>query len=91
MKEIDAPSKLERKAVQNIIKAFENAKYTDEDEGRKVADIFLQVSLFLLLEHSSGVKEWADSVSLNVMRVGDSMTEGGVDVLVEADNNGTIH
>jgi len=91
MKAVDAPSKLERKAVQNIIKAFENAKYTDEDEGRKVANVFLQVSLFLLLEHSSDVKEWADTVSLNVMRIGDSMTDNGVDVVVEAENNGTMH
>jgi hypothetical protein len=90
MKEADATTKLERKAVQNIIKAFENAKYTNENEGRKVADVFLRVSLFLLLEHSATVKEWADTVSLDVMQIGDSMTDNGVDVVVEAES-GTMH
>ena len=88
---VNIEDKLERKSVQHILKAFENASYTNMDEGRTVADIFLRVSLFLLLEHSADVKDWADTVSLNVMRVGDSMTEDGVDVIVEAEGNDTRH
>lgn len=88
---VNLEDKLERKSVQTILKAFEDSSYTNKDDGRKVADIFLRVSLFLLLEHSVDVKDWADAVSLNVMRVGDSMTENGVDVIVEAEGNDTMH
>lgn len=75
---------LEKKSVQSLLKAFEDSVYTNESEGKKVSEIFLKLSLFLLLEHSDSVKSWADMVSLNIMRVGDSMTEEGVDVMVDS-------
>jgi len=88
---VNLENKIEKKSVQNIIKAFENSVYADEDHGKTVANIFLKVSLFLTLEHSDSLKDWADTVSLNVMRIGDSLTEEGVDVIVEAEGNDTRH